>query len=143
MLQRRTRERPTDYLDFDGWIGSMPGDALLLLYEGGEYIAQLSAHEFATESTGLETLLLRELGPGRYTVVPHHTGRMHGGRPAHVGDPADVAPARRRRRELSELRRTAAATREQDMRNAVDIVTNVAKATAGLMTPLQDRKGDE
>ncbi|MBT3269423.1 hypothetical protein HN371_19930 [Candidatus Poribacteria bacterium] len=70
-----------------GWARALPRDASLLVYRRGQFLTKLHVDGATWTLPSIERRILRDLGPGRYTLMPHYGGRLHAARHIRVRDP--------------------------------------------------------
>jgi hypothetical protein len=68
------------------WARALPTKAQVLVYQGGKFLTKLQVDGSAWTIPSIEARIRRDLGPGRYTLMPHYGGRLHAARHFHVSD---------------------------------------------------------
>jgi len=70
--RKKKREKDTQ-----NWLNSLADDATVRIYQGSSYIASIEADELKMSEEPVEEIILNELGPGTYRLVPVDDNGVH------------------------------------------------------------------
>lgn len=129
------------------WVESLQDDAQVRIYHGSSYLAAVDASDIKAAEMPIEEMLLDDLGPGRYRLVPVVNGKMQHDRALHisVGRYEPTRLTKPTKTELDTLKEYIAdlekrlEEKQRPQINLQDIVSSVATA---MTTLVQLSKGD-